>query len=670
MSKIGRFCDNMVMAKPRPKDAPSASQQLEALLGFPWPYAGRPPRHDLATWTVSDDWPDAVPVASAEVDVFEAWFGTCSMSCSENLPDRDKSSWAASPAGICFGYPRRRRIMTATPPTITTRAALYLRVSTARQAEHDLSIPDQKRQGQAYCAAKGLELVETFVEAGASATNDRRPEFQRMIEAGTSKPAPFDVVVVHSFSRFFRDHFELEFYIRKLAKNGVRLLSITQEMGDDPMHVMMRQIMALFDEYQSKETAKHVLRAMRENARQGFWNGSLPPIGYRVVAAEQRGAKTKKKLEIDPFHADTVRSMFQLALKGDGKSGSMGVKAIAAHLNSIGITTRDGGLWGVGAVHLILTRSTYTGRHEFNRRGKGRQLNPISEIVSVDVPPIIDQEMFNAVQARMKARNPKAAPPQVVGGPTLLTGLIHCAKCGGAMTIRTGKGGRYRYYTCSTKARQGPTGCEGMTVPMEKLDELVADYLEQRLLTPERLEIILSTVLDRRQERTDRKRAHISELNKRATETDLRLKRLYDAIENGIADIADADFKDRIASLKATRDQARVDADRATASLDNGSRKSITPQMLSTFADTARQRMRLEGGGYRRDHFRALAQRVEVDTGVVRIIGSKSYLLQTLTAAAGTGTKPGAVPSFVPKWCTQEDSNLWPLPSEGSALSS
>jgi DNA invertase Pin-like site-specific DNA recombinase len=42
------------------------------------------------------------------------------------------------------------------------------------------------------------------------------------------------------------------------------------------MHVMMRQIMALFDEYQSKENAKHVMRALKENARQGFWNGSLP----------------------------------------------------------------------------------------------------------------------------------------------------------------------------------------------------------------------------------------------------------------------------------------------------------------------------------------------------------------------------------------------------------
>jgi len=63
---------------------------------------------------------------------------------------------------------------------------------------------------------------------------------QRMIEAGTSKPAPFDVVVVHSFRRFFRDAVDLEFYLRKLAKNGVNLLSITQEIGDDPVHQMMR----------------------------------------------------------------------------------------------------------------------------------------------------------------------------------------------------------------------------------------------------------------------------------------------------------------------------------------------------------------------------------------------------------------------------------------------
>jgi site-specific DNA recombinase len=529
--------------------------------------------------------------------------------------------------------------MTVPQKTTGVRAALYLRVSTARQAEHDVSIPDQRRQGEVYCQSRGYQLVETYVEPGASATNDRRPEFQRMIEAGTSKPAPFDVVVVHSFSRFFRDHFELEFYVRKLAKNGVRLVSITQEMGDDPMHVMMRQIMALFDEYQSKENAKHVIRALKENARQGG-NGSLPPIGYRTVAAETRGAKVKKKLEIDPLHADTVRLIYRLALQGDGTSGQMGVKNIVSYLNRNRIFTRDGGRWGIGQVHRILTRRTYVGEHEFNRRSKTKERKPVSELVVVPVPPIIDRETFNAVQALLKARNPKVVPARVVSGPTMLTGLIHCARCGGAMTIRTGKGGRYRYYACSTKARQGPTACEGMAVPMEKLDDLVAEHLEKRLLDLERLETILSAVLDRRQDRAHRRREHIAELNKRAAESELRLKRLYDAIEAGVAELDDPALKDRINGLKAIRDQAKADADRAQAVLQNSGQQAVTPQMLAKFAQTARERIRLQGGGYRRDHLRALAQRVEVDVGEVRIMGSKSRLLQTLLANGGVTTVP------------------------------
>ena len=54
----------------------------------------------------------------------------------------------------------------------------------------------------------------------------------------------------------------------------------------------------------------------------------LPPTGYRVIAAEHRGAEVKKKLEIDPLHADTLR----LALEGDGTTGQLGVKNIVSYL--------------------------------------------------------------------------------------------------------------------------------------------------------------------------------------------------------------------------------------------------------------------------------------------------------------------------------------------------
>ncbi|MHB2166530.1 recombinase family protein [Alsobacter sp. R-9] len=548
-------------------------------------------------------------------------------------------------------------------PNVATRAALYLRVSTARQAEHDVSIPDQRKQGETWCASRGYQLVETFVEAGASATNDKRPEFQRMIEAATTKPAPFDIVVVHSFSRFFRDHFELEFYVRKLAKNGIKLVSITQEMGDDPMHQMMRQIMALFDEYQSKENAKHVLRTMNENARQGFWNGARPPIGYRILAAEQRGSKIKKKLEIDPLHADTVRLIYRLFLEGDGTSGAMGVKAIATYLNERRIFTRDGGRWGLAQVHAILTRTTYIGEHRFNTRShKDRQKKPESEVAIMAVPPLIERELFDAVQARLKSRQPMVTPARVSSGPTLLTGICFCAKCGGAMTLRTGRGsagGTYRYYTCSTKARQGKTGCEGRTIQMDRLNHLVVDHIEGRLLRPTRLETILSSIIDRRQERTERRREHLAELHRRITEADQRLGRLFDAIESGLVDKDDSVARDRIAGLKAVRDQAQADADRIEAALESEGGEAVTADMLKSFARKARERIRLEDGGYRRDHLRALAQRVEVDDAEARIMGSKSELLRTLVAAASGGKSAAfGVHSSVLKWRTRHDSNV------------
>jgi site-specific DNA recombinase len=177
-------------------------------------------------------------------------------------------------------------------------------------------------------------------------------------------------------------------------------------------------------------------------------------------------------------------------------------------------------------VHRILTPATYVGRHEFNKRHKSKELKPVSEVIAVAVRPLIDQATFDAVQKHLPARNPKVTPARVVSGPTLLTGICFCADCGGAMTLRTGKGGRYCYYTCSIKARQGETGCKGRSIPMEKLENLVAGHIEHRLLQPDRLEEVLASVLDRRQERTERRREHIAELNKRAAETDLRLKRL------------------------------------------------------------------------------------------------------------------------------------------------
>ena len=82
----------------------------------------------------------------------------------------------------------------------------------------------------------------------------------------------------------------------------------------------------------------------------------------------------------------------------------MGVKSIAKHLNESGIRTRDGGRWGVDAVHKVLTRTTYIGRHRFNTKfWKTRERKPEAEVIEMAVPPIIDAAEFEAVQTLLTA---------------------------------------------------------------------------------------------------------------------------------------------------------------------------------------------------------------------------------------------------------------------------
>ena len=166
------------------------------------------------------------------------------------------------------------------------RAALYARVSTGRQAERDLSIPDQVRQLEDYCRSKGWIVHKIFVEPGASARDEHRPVFQEMLAEAKSKV--FDVVLTLTTSRFFRDATGARVYKAKLAKQGVKVVAVHQEVNDDPMGNFMEGIFELIDQYESDINSFHTLRAMKENARQGYYNGSRPKFGFMVVEDGKR----------------------------------------------------------------------------------------------------------------------------------------------------------------------------------------------------------------------------------------------------------------------------------------------------------------------------------------------------------------------------------------------
>jgi site-specific DNA recombinase len=138
----------------------------------------------------------------------------------------------------------------------------------------------------------------------------------------------------------------------------------------------------------------------------------------------------------------------------------------------------------------------------------------------------------------------------------------------------------------------------------------------------------------------------------------MSLKRLLPCRSNSsISDLLKV--AERCGSFRKAADlQAQADAERAISAVERLG-PAITSDSLRRFALAARSKLRNEDGTYRRDHLRALAQRVEVvDPSEIRILGTKTELLRTLVAAAGVESAAAGVRSFIPKWRTRHDSNV------------
>ncbi len=506
--------------------------------------------------------------------------------------------------------------------------ALYARVSTTKQAEKDLSIPDQLRQMRDWCKRRGFAVGAEYVEAGASATDDRRPVFQQMIAEATLDPSPFEAIVVHSRSRFFRDLLDCLRYERTLKHSGVRVVSITQETSDDPAGEMASKIFSLFDEYQSKENGKHTLRAMQENARQGFFNGSKPPFGYRTVETEALGNKghKKKRLAVDPSEAAIVEKIFALYLYGlDG--AEMGSKSIASQLNAKGITLR-GQRWTRGRVHWVLSNETYTGTYRFNRvEARNRRRKPEAEWVTVAVDVIIDEGTYARAAARRHSRAPAQVPPRIVGCPTLLTGFLKCGCCGAGMTLATGKSGRYRYYKCNTRIGQGRTLCTARSIPMEKLDATVLQALADRVFTPKRVRSMLADLRAKIKTGRSDEAEQLRVLTRELDEIKAALDRLYEAVERGVLP-QDASLQERVRKHQTRRQEILLEMGglRRRADLPL---KTIGARQVDTFARVLRGKL-LGNKAFAKQYLRLLVSEIRVEGERLTVTGSNAALAQAV----------------------------------------
>lgn len=143
--------------------------------------------------------------------------------------------------------------MAAADEHLGKRVVVYARVSTTRQEKNDLSLPDQIATADRWIEEAGATKVATYSEAG-SATDDERRAFREMIALAESDERPVDIILVHSLSRLFRNALDFMQYRERLRRNKVRIVSITQQFGDDPASDLAVSMLAIFDEYHSAES--------------------------------------------------------------------------------------------------------------------------------------------------------------------------------------------------------------------------------------------------------------------------------------------------------------------------------------------------------------------------------------------------------------------------------
>ena len=527
--------------------------------------------------------------------------------------------------------------------------ALYARVSTTRQADNDLSIPDQLRQLREWCKANGHLVVHEYVEPGASAVDDKRPIFQQLINDAMQKPQAFEAIIIHSLSRFFRDAIQFGMYERKLLKNKVKVISITQQTSDDASGEMMRRIISTFDEYQSKENAKHTSRAMKENARQGYFNGSRPPFGYQSTTTEAGGTigRKKKKLGINEAEADVVRIIYDLYLFGHGGK-LVGQKEIGRHLTESGMLMR-GKPWRVQKVHAVLSDSLYMGEYYFNViDSKAKQKRDPSEWIKTPIPAIIDPVEFEQVRIKRESRAPSKISPNILNSPTLMTGLIQCGECGASMTLATGKSGRYKYYKCTSRKNKGNHVCTSGNLPMEKTDQQVLTELAEKAFTPARVQNMMTTLRQRLSTVKYAQQEKINELNRQLKQIEERQHRLLDAIETGMIDI-DETVQARSQNLKSAKEALIIEI---AGFRQNYSRPidQIKASQIDAFTKHLKTRLLAQDSAIAKTYLSLLVEKVVIHENKATITGSYSALANVAAMKEGENGQLKQVPTLISEW--------------------
>lgn len=345
--------------------------------------------------------------------------------------------------------------------------AAYIRVSTDRQDEYS---PDaQKRLIYEYAEKNNIAISpdNIYMEIGISGKKaDKRPQFQKMIAACKDKSHPIDVILVWKFSRFARNQEESIFYKNMLSRIGIDVVSISEPIPEGFIGELVKRIFEWMDEYYSINLAGEVRRGMTQKVLTGGYV-SKAPYGYNHVKG---GTPTINKTQ-----ASVVKKIFHKFVYEN-----IGTSSISRQLNNANVRTGTGNTWCPKTVKYVLKNPFYTGYIRWDYQPTditGRHINEDCMLIEGSHEAIIDEELFNLAQDKLKILTPSDGKHTYTESRKhWLSGVVKCASCGGSMGYGSKGQGRKPIFRCVNYGK-GRCDCSN-GIAAHKLEISVIDGLK------------------------------------------------------------------------------------------------------------------------------------------------------------------------------------------------
>jgi site-specific DNA recombinase len=361
------------------------------------------------------------------------------------------------------------------------RCAIYTRKSSEEGLEQSFnSLHAQREACEAFILSQRHEgwqvLSEEYDDGGFSGGSMERPALKKLLQDIAAKK--IDTVVVYKVDRLTRSLADFAKIVEQFDKQGISFVSVTQQFNTTTsMGRLTLNVLLSFAQFEREVTGERIRDKIAASKKKGMWMGGVVPVGFRLV---------DRLLTVDHVEAEHVREIYRLYLKFGC------VSKLQAHLASVGVRSKEwlsrtgrvsgGTIYSRGALYDMLHNRIYRG--EITHKG---QSYPGQHA------PIVDQELWDQVQASFEANLQAPRKRPRVTSQSLLTGILFDESGNRFTPSHTNKKGqRYRYYVSQAMIkREGRRRPGPVRYPAEELESLVVGQVRALLQSSQRMMDIL-----------------------------------------------------------------------------------------------------------------------------------------------------------------------------------